>query len=81
MGLIREGAYFRNFTVFFCYFLFHKTLTFLLKEKCFFFDCMTAAITLNWHNMDLQKHNHRCSNWLISFAAAQAGVMQCSWPE
>ena len=81
MELIREGAYFRNFTVFFCYFLFHKTLTFLLKEKCFFFDCMTAAITLNWHNMDLQKHNHRCSNWLISFAAAQAGVMQCSWPE
>ena len=29
MGLIFGGAYFRNFTVFFCYILFHKTLTFL----------------------------------------------------
>ena len=29
MGLIFGGAYFRNFTVFFCYVLFHKTLTFL----------------------------------------------------
>ena len=42
---------------------------------------MTAAINLNWHNMDLQEQNHKCNNWLISFAAAQAGVMQCSWPE
>ena len=43
---------------------------------------MTAAVNLNWQNMDLQKHNHRCNSWLISFAAAQAGVckaaMQCN---